>query len=493
MKLASRSRVDTALLPVCLALTAAALSACPRPLDVTRSLSGTQASSGARVPRDTVVELTLPRLADGQALLADLLTLLDVEEGLAFGARQELASMIGIDPLRPALFSLAALDPERAVVVALRPRGGTFVRLPSRDPGRSLTALALTFGARLDRAPHDDGAAHVQIARAPDGNVRALVRSENDAVVLVLDPEDALAEHALLARHDDNALYRPARAPTARAALFFSFTRGALTFLDERVRVDESDSVLVDGDVAREVGGLVLRARFPGERAPDDGLWRSGCRIVDDALVRARVPSDLFALLLGEDERLRGPVEIFFLPRDAAVRAPVVDDGELLSSVRLVVVGRPRDDDAVRSLRESLGVTPDPPWDAVVERVSPSGPEGGTLAARIESERFILSTGGRGDIDTITTATTCARDDGLVLIDGARARAALRPPSGPVSSASGAFRRVLWRALTEVESVRADIVADRGATTVRLDVRPTRAPGKPADQAAHERRPSHAD
>jgi hypothetical protein len=467
--------------PWLVAMWVVACLGCPR----TVAVEGTTRIDVARVPRDTVIEFTLPRLADGQALLVDVLSLFDVEGGLAFGARAELAALVGTDPLRPSLFSLAALDADGSAVVAFRSQGGTYVRLPSRDPARTRTALALAIGGRSEHVLDDDGVP-LHVVTGADGRVRALVRSESRALVLIGDPPDALAELALLARVHDAALYRPARAPVARAALSFHLTRGALTFVDEKVAFAERDAVLLEGDIRRTDSGILARARVPGARGVDDAPWRAGCSLVDRAVARARVPADLLASLLGDEERLVGPVEVLFLPhatergdREQDV-APAIDDGELLSALYLVVVGTPRDDTAVLSLRESFGAGSGSPSSSIVEHSVGDGVVKRRIAAHIDVNTFVLSTGGRVDVEAIVEATPCARDNGIVVIDGPMARAALQPPPTPAISANGAFRRVMWRALLEVESVSARVERDPLAFTVLLDVRRTR--GKPVAQ-----------
>lgn len=436
---------------------------CPRPLASPASAGGAPRATH-RVPRDTVVELTLTDLPRGRALLGTLLALVDAERGLMPGARAGLARVLGLDPLDAALSSLAAVDDQRPITLARRRGGSLHAFVPSVAPNRTLAALAASRGAVAERAATPLG---VQRVVDENGEVFAHARVERDGLALAFASVDPLGDAALLAARDDPALHRAARPIDVDRAASFAISRAGLV-LDEE-RASGEDPIVVTGSFDVKDGALSLTLSFEDGRTPSHAPWRAGCALVDAAVLRARLPATLLARVLGDEERLVGDVEILALPREqeAAVDGAPDDIGDLASAIGLVIVGRPRDADAARSLKNSIVDDADA-GPLVIARGATTA--GRSVAAFVDDERFLLSTRGEHDVRGLVDVARCDRGRSALFVDGARARAALARPADAVAvdDAGAALRRMLARAFASIRRIEAAPSEDGRALEVAL-------------------------
>lgn len=416
---------------------------CPRPL----AAPSDGPHSITRVPADTVVEVTLTDLARGRALLSTLLALVDADDGLLPGARQGLTRALGIDPFQTGLFALAGVDDTRPVTLARRRGGSVYAIVPSHAPARTLAAWATSSDLVVDGQPSRT------VARLVDtrGDVVGLARLGHDHLSLALTTVDALGDAAILAAADDVMLHRAARVADPARAAVFAISESALSLIEPPTA--RADPFVVTGSIDATSDSLSIAIAFGEARAQVPAPWRAGCALVDAAAFRVRLPAPLLAQMLGDDERLTGDVEIIGLG-PTGERISVDEPPDLASALGLVVVGRPRDADAVRSLRASVAPSVD---DRPLVVARSAGANGPSVAAFVDDTRFLFSTRGEHDVLALVEAPPCDRGDPALFVDGARTRAILARKGGPPDpdDAGAALRRMMARALSSIDRIEA--------------------------------------
>jgi hypothetical protein len=299
--------------------------------------------SGVVVPPDAVWEL----VGGG---LDDMVGLVDAVAG---------AGLLPVPPGRLSRFGLESAGLAAPVAVAGRGVGGIVVTAGLVDATRLqtvLTALIPDAGLRRQRV-----LGQVDALLDEDGTTKALLRAGNGVLVVVLSPDDALAEAVLAEALATGAVEAPRRAP-----------RG----LTWRLRVGGPLADVVDeaaeGSLVLRGRELVARGRAPLRSTPGAVAVRTalaasaapmGCVADDVAVLTLHLPavsglatiiddegSAPLAGLPGGLDAFEGRLTLAVLPPPAGT-SPIPNDPATLAS--LAIVGRPRSG-AATGLRASV-------------------------------------------------------------------------------------------------------------------------------------------